>query len=39
MIKPLLVGAVLGVVAGWFMGSAKGGSTIATMLQKRGVIR
>jgi len=39
MIKPLLVGAVLGAVAGWFMGSAKGGSTIATMLQKRGVIR
>lgn len=39
MIKPLIVGAVLGAVAGWFMGSGKGGSTIATILQRRGVVR
>jgi uncharacterized membrane protein YeaQ/YmgE (transglycosylase-associated protein family) len=39
MIKPLLVGAVIGAVAGWWMGSGKGGSTIATILQQRGVVR
>ena len=39
MVKPLIVGAVIGAALGWFMGSGKGASTISTMLSKRGVVR
>jgi uncharacterized membrane protein YeaQ/YmgE (transglycosylase-associated protein family) len=38
-VRAILVGAVIGAVAGWFMSSAKGGSTIAAMLKNRGVVR
>jgi uncharacterized membrane protein YeaQ/YmgE (transglycosylase-associated protein family) len=38
-VRAIVVGAVIGAVAGWFMGSAKGGSTIASILQRRGVVR
>jgi hypothetical protein len=33
------IGLVAGVAAGMFMGKGKGGSTIATMLKRRGVVR
>lgn len=39
MIKPLVIGAVLGAAAGWFMGSAKGAPNIAKMLKARGIVR
>ena len=38
-VKAILVGAVIGAVAGFWMGKGKGGSTIAMMLKQRGVVR
>lgn len=38
-VRAIIVGAVIGAAAGWFMSKGKGGSTIATMLRRRGVIR
>lgn len=39
MVKPLVIGAVIGAVAGWFMGSSKGAPNVAKMLKARGVVR
>jgi len=39
VVKPLIVGAIIGAAAGWFMGKGKGGSTIASILKRRGVVR
>jgi hypothetical protein len=39
MVKPLLVGAVIGAVLGWFMGATAKGSSISEMIAKRGVVR
>jgi uncharacterized membrane protein YeaQ/YmgE (transglycosylase-associated protein family) len=41
-VKAIIVGAIIGAIAGYMMGSgaaAKGGSTISNILQRRGVVR